>query len=374
MTEGLIRHVAAFERSELDALADARDTYLPTVRLETPAWLGSAAPAIVVDAASGRDWVLYNADSAEVLPALPAASVDLSVYSPPFASLYVYSPSDRDLGNAANRGEFWTHYGFIIREMLRLTKPGRLTAVHVMNIAKTLGTHGVIGIEDFRGDTIRAYEAAGWIFHAETAIQKNPQAAAIRTHAKGLLFKQLNTDAAAMRPTLLDYLLCFRKPGDNAVPVKTDLTHEEWIAWAHGIWLGIKESDTLNVGEGRDADDERHICALQLGVIERCIRLWSNPGEVILTPFAGIGSEVHEAVRLGRRGVGIELKGRYFRTAVMNLRRVEASTGARTLFDFAADSSPPEQPDSPSIPASSGRNGKASSGSVGHDFASSGRG
>lgn len=289
----------------------------------------------VLDQAHGTNWTLYNGDSAEVLPALPSDSVDLSIYSPPFASLYVYSPSDRDLGNSSNRGQFWAHYGFIIREMLRLTKPGRLTAVHVMNIAKTLGTHGVIGIEDFRGDTIRAYEAAGWIWHAETAIDKNPQAAAIRTHAKGLLFKQLHTDAAAMRPTLLDYILVFRKPGENAVPVKTDLTHEEWIAWAHGIWLGIKESDTLNLAEGRGADDERHICALQLGVIERCVRLWSNPGEVVLSPFAGIGSEGYEAVKRGRKFVGVELKGRYFQTAARNLRRAEAESTSGDLFSLA---------------------------------------
>jgi DNA modification methylase len=286
----------------------------------------------VLDQAHGKDWTLYNGDSAEVLPALPAASVDLSVYSPPFASLYVYSPSERDLGNSSDRAQFWTHYGFIIREMLRLTKPGRLTAVHVSNLATTLATHGVIGVEDFRGDTIRAYEAAGWIFHGESAIQKNPQAAAIRTHAKGLLFAQLQKDSSWMRPTLLDFILLFRKPGANAVPVKPDVSNEEWIEWAHGVWLGIRESDTLNAAEGRDADDERHICALQLGAIERCIRLWSNPGEVVLTPFAGIGSEVYQAVKLGRRGVGVELKPRYFQAAVRNARRAEAAANAPDLF------------------------------------------
>jgi len=289
----------------------------------------------VLDQAHGTNWSLYNADSAAVLPALPTESVAFSIYSPPFGSLYVYSPSDRDLGNSSSRGQFWAHYGFTIREIHRLTWPGRLTAVHVSNIAKTIGMHGVIGVEDFRGDTIRAYEAADWVFHGEVAIQKNPQAAAIRTHAKGLLFKQLGKDSAAMRPTLLDYILVFRKPGDNAVPVVPDVTNEEWIAWAHGIWLGIRESDTLNVGEGREADDERHICALQLGVIERCIRLWSNRGEVVLSPFAGIGSEIHEAVRLGRKGIGIELKRRYWQTAVANVRRIEAASGAGDLFSAA---------------------------------------
>lgn len=289
----------------------------------------------VLDQAHGKDWTLYNGDSVEVLPAIPSASVALSIYSPPFASLYVYSPSERDLGNSSSRGQFWDHFGYVIREVLRVTWPGRLTAVHVANIAKTISSNGVIGVEDFRGDTIRAYEAEGWVFHGEFAIQKNPQAAAIRTHAKGLLFVQLGKDSAAMRPTLLDFVLLFRKPGDNAVPVKPDVTNDEWIEWAHGVWLGIRESDTLNLAEGRDNADERHICALQLGVIERAIRLWSNRGEVVLTPFAGIGSEVYQAVKLGRKGVGIELKPRYFQAAVRNCQRAEAESSAGDLFSQA---------------------------------------
>lgn len=332
MTEGLIRHVARFEREEIDAVSEQRDVYDPQQRATGEL---VAHPCDVIDQAHGDGWDLYNGDSAEVLPALRSESIDLSVYSPPFASLYVYSPSERDLGNSSDRAQFWRHYGFIIREMLRLTKPGRLTAVHVSNLATTLATHGVIGVEDFRGDTIRAYEAAGWTFHGETAIQKNPQAAAIRTHAKGLLFAQLQKDSSWMRPTLLDFILLFRKPGTNAVPVKPDVTNEEWIAWAHGVWLGIREADTLNVAEGRDADDERHICALQLGAIERCIRLWSNPGEIVLTPFAGIGSEVYSAIKLGRKAVGVELKSRYFATAAKNARRAEAETTRRDLFSFA---------------------------------------
>jgi len=289
----------------------------------------------VLDQAHGDNWSLYNADSAEVLPALPEESVGLSVYSPPFASLYVYSPSERDLGNSASRGQFWEHFRFIIDGVKRLTWPGRLTAVHVSNIATTLASHGVIGVEDFRGDTIRAYTEAGWIYHGEIAIQKNPQAQAIRTHAKALLFVQLRKDSSWSRPALLDYILLFRKPGENIVPVHPDISNDQWIEWANGIWLGIQENDTLNVAEGRDADDERHICPLQLGVIERCIRLWSNPGETILTPFAGIGSEVYQAVKLGRKGVGIELKPRYFQTAVRNVRRAEADNAAVDLFSFA---------------------------------------
>lgn len=289
----------------------------------------------VLDQASGDNWTLYNADSAEVLPALPAASVHLSVFSPPFQSLYVYSPSERDLGNSQTGAQFWRHFGFIISELLRVTVPGRIAAVHVSQLATTLSTHGVIGLSDFRGATIAAFQADGWVYHGEVAIQKNPQAQAIRTHAKGLLFAQLRKDSAWSRPALLDYIVLFRKPGDNPVPVHPDVTNDQWIEWANGIWLGIQEADTLNVAEGRDSDDERHICALQLGVIERCIRLWSNPGEVVLTPFAGIGSEVYQAVKLGRKGIGVELKPRYWATAVRNVRRAEAAASAPDLFSFA---------------------------------------
>ena len=317
MTTELVKQVAEYERSEIGAVADPQST--PLVRREV----------------IGKNWRLINGDSCEEVPNLPAESIDFSVYSPPFASLYVYSPTTRDLANCASRDQFFGHYRYVIEGVLRATKPGRLTAVHVQQLATTQSTHGVIGLYDFRGDVIRAYVDAGWIFHGESTIDQDPQAQAIRTHSKALLFVQLRKDSSWLRPAMADYILLFRKPGENAVEIKADLTNDDWIEWARPIWYNIRESDTLNIAEGRDSDDERHICALQLGTIERCIRLWSNKGETVLSPFAGIGSEGHEAIRLGRKFVGVELKRRYFDTALKNMARAEALAGTHDLFSLA---------------------------------------
>jgi DNA modification methylase len=282
---------------------------------------------------SGDGWTLVNGDCIEALPAhVEPESVDLSVYSPPFASLYTYSASERDLGNCASSAEFFAHYAFLIRALKEATKPGRLTCVHVAQIAAMLERDGYIGMKDFRGDVIRAYTAEGWVYHGEVCIDKDPQAQAIRTKAKGLLFVQMRKDSSWSRPAMADYVLLFRKPGDNITPINPDITNEEWIHWARPIWYGIRESDTLQVAEGRADDDERHICPLQLGVIERCIRLWSNPGELVVSPFAGIGSEGYEAVRLGRRFVGIELKASYFDLAKRNLVTAEHAKAQGSLF------------------------------------------
>lgn len=284
----------------------------------------------------GDTWQLWLGDSCERMTAIPDDSVGLSVYSPPFASLFTYSPSPRDLGNSASRGEFFEHYGFIIRENLRITMPGRICAVHVQQVATTKSGHGVIGLTDFRGDVIRAYLDAGWIFHGEVTVDKDPQAQAIRTKAQALMFVTKNRDSSMTRPALADYLLLFRKPGDNTEPIKNDVTNEEWIEWARPVWLDIKETNTLNERVARDDADERHICPLQLDFIERVVRLWSNPGETVFSPFAGIGSEIHTAVRLGRRGLGIELKPSYWRTAVSNLRDLDEQMALPQLFDEVA--------------------------------------
>ena len=284
-------------------------------------------------------YALYNGDSAEVMTALPDNSVDLSIFSPPFLSLYTYSPTPRDVGNSRTPEEFWAHFGFVIRELLRMTRPGRNACVHVAQVPAMLVRDGYIGMKDFRGQTIASFEAEGWIYHGEVCIDKDPQAQAIRTKSKSLLFTQLRKDASWLRPALADYILVFRKPGENAVPVLPDLTNDEWIEWARPIWYGIRESDTLNVAEGREEQDERHICPLQLGTIERCVRLWSNADETVFTPFAGIGSEVYEAVRLGRRGVGIELKPSYFRAAKRNLERVTQRKNQLSILDMLADAS-----------------------------------
>jgi DNA modification methylase len=207
--------------------------------------------------------------------------------------------------------------------------------VHVQQVAAMLERDGYIGIKDFRGETIRAYIENGWIYHGEVCIDKDPQAQAIRTKAKGLLFVQMRKDSTWSRPALADYILIFRKPGQNVVPVTPDLTNEDWIHWARPIWYGIRESDTLQVAQARGDDDERHICPLQLGTIERCIRLWSNPGELVLSPFAGIGSEGYEALRLGRRFVGFELKPEYAGIAVKNLQAAVAAKAQGSLLESA---------------------------------------
>lgn len=282
---------------------------------------------------SGKNWTLKLGDSCERLAELDEDSVDLSVYSPPFASLFTYSPSLRDLGNASTRDEFIEHYGFIIREVLRVTKPGRISCVHVQQLTSTKTTHGIIGLTDFRGQVIQAHVDNGWIFHGEVTVNKDPQAQAIRTKAQALMFVTKNRDSSMTRPALADYLLMFRKPGDNAVQIKNDVSNEEWIDWAQPVWLDIRETKTLNERVAREEADERHICPLQLDFIERCVRLWSNPGETVLSPFAGIGSEIYQAVKFGRYGLGIELKESYWRTAVNNLQTLENEMGAATLFD-----------------------------------------
>jgi DNA modification methylase len=198
----------------------------------------------------------------------------------------------------------------------------------------------VIGLTDLRGATIEAFVARGWVYHGEVCIDKDPQAQAIRTKAKSLLFVQLKRDASWLRPALADYILVFRKPGDNAVPIHPDITNEDWIEWARPIWYGIRESDTLNVREGRSEDDERHICPLQLGTIERCVRLWSNPGDLVLSPFAGIGSEGYQSIKLGRRFVGVELKPEYAEVAAKNLARAEHDANAQQVLPLATEPTP----------------------------------
>ena len=302
MQQRLIDQVGRYERDELDN----EDEQQPYETAE----------------ASGSDWRVLLGDSAERLAELPDESVDLTVYSPPFLSLYTYSPSDRDMGNSRNDEQFWTHYGYVTRELLRLTKPGRHVVVHCAQVPMTKVHDGVIGIRDFRGDLIRHHQNEGWIYHGEVCVDKDPQAQAIRTKNKGLLFVQKDKDRSWLRPAFADYLLVFRKPGDNAVNIREDqISNEEWIQWARPIWYGIRESETLNAAEAREQADERHIAPLQLEVIRRAIRLWSNPGETVCDPFSGIGSTGYVAVENGRHYIGVELKPAYWRQSVRNLER-----------------------------------------------------
>lgn len=283
----------------------------------------------------------YMDDSCEKLKELKEDSIDLSVYSPPFADLYTYSATNRDLGNSKDWHEFFEHYDFIIRELLRITKPGRMSCVHTSDIPAMQMKDGYIGVRDFPGAVIEAHTKAGWVFYGRAIVTKNPQAQAIRTKAKGLLFTQLRKDSLASRPALLDHILIFKKSGDPEIPVRPvengEIDNELWIDWAGGIWTGIHESDTLQYSYARDKDDEKHICPLQLGTIERCIKLYTNPGEIVLTPFGGIGSEGYEAVRLGRRAILIELKKSYFRILLQNMKDIESKTIQPNLFSILED-------------------------------------
>ena len=278
--------------------------------------------------ADGESWRILLGDSCERMKEIPDESVGLSVFSPPFMSLFTYSPTERDLGNSRSEAEFFQHFGFIIDELMRVTKPGRNCCVHVAQVTSTKQTDGFIGLKDFRGKTIEQFIQHGWIYHGDICIDKDPQAQAIRTHSKALLFVQLRKDASWLRPALADYILVFRKPGDNVDPILPDITNEDWIEWARPVWYGIDATDTLNVACARENEDERHICPLQLGTIERCVRLWSNPGDLVLSPFAGIGSEGYVALKNGRKFVGIELKESYFRVAADNLKHAEREGGA----------------------------------------------
>lgn len=289
--------------------------------------------AYVTDEAEGTNWKFLLGDSAERIEEIDANSVHLSIYSPPFQSLYTYSPSVRDMGNSLDRADFFDQYDYIIRGNLRITVPGGLACVHVAQTSTTKATHGVIGLNDFRGDVIRAYQAAGWIYFGEVTVDKDPQAQAIRTKATALTFATKNRDSSSSRPALADYLLIFKKPGERAEKVKTDCTNDEWIEWARPIWYGIQETNTLNARIAREADDERHLTPLQLDFIERCIRLYSNPGDTVFTAFGGVSSELYMAVKLGRKAIGIELKPSYWQTGVGYLRELEEQIAAPSLLD-----------------------------------------
>jgi len=274
----------------------------------------------------GRNWTLHEGDCIPFMMGLKLDTIDFSIFSPPFMSLYTYTATEADIGNSKDSATFFKHFQFVINELLKMTKPGRLTAVHVSQIPAMLERDGWIGLKDFRGDTISHFVDAGWIYHGDITIDKNPQVQAIRTHAKGLLFAQVKRDGSWLRPGLADYLLIFRKPGDNQTPIKPDISNDEWIQWAHPVWYGIRETHTLNTREAKAHDEERHICPLQLDLIERAIRLWSNPGELVFSPFTGIGSEGYVALKWGRRFLGAELKDSYCNVAVKNLKSVDNSS------------------------------------------------
>jgi len=283
----------------------------------------------------GERFALYHADCIDVVRAMPDDSIHYSIFSPPFASLYTYSASPRDMGNCANPEEFFAHFRHLVPELYRVTKPGRLLSFHCMLLPTSKSRDGFIGLSDFRGDLIRAFVEAGWIHHSEVCIWKDPVTAMHRTKAIGLLHKQMKKDSCLSRQGIPDYLVTMRKPGDNAEPVSHTNDTFPVIAWqryASPVWMDIDPTDTLQYRSAREHDDERHICPLQLEVSRRAIRLWSNPGDTVLSPFAGIGSEGHVALTEGRRFVGAELKSSYYEQASENLRRAESPSSQVGLF------------------------------------------
>jgi hypothetical protein len=328
-----------------------------------------------VDQTITPEYAIYQGDSCEIMRAIPGDSIHFGIHSPPFEGLYKFSNYDRDISNNEGAG-FWEHYAFLIQELHRVTMPGRLHAVHCMQLPMSKIRHGNIGMRDFRGEIVRAYEDAGWIFHSEVCIWKDPVVAQQRTKSIRLLHKQIEKDSTISGQGLADYMLMFRKAGDNPEPVAgmfdqfvgtgLDISREAydrhaaqtraegreawpfekwvsilvWQRYASPVWMDIDQTRTLQYRGGRDEKDEQHISPLQLDVIERCIDLWTNPGDVIITPFLGIGSEVYCAVKMGRRGIGCELKPSYFRQAAKNLDTLKEERTAQ-LFSIVPNSSVP---------------------------------
>ena len=276
-----------------------------------------------IDSTMGENYALYNGDCVDVLRDLPAQSVHYSIFSPPFASLYTYSNSPRDMGNCRTNEEFFEHFAFLVTELKRVMRPGRNVSFHCMLFPASKERDGFIGLKDFRGDLIRAFQAQGFIFHAETVIWKDPVTQMQRTKALGLLHKSVRENSAMCRMGIPDYLVTMRAPGeqiDRVTHTREDYPVDQWQKVASPVWMDIKPSDTLQYQSAREHDDERNICPLQLEVIRRGVELWTNRGDVVLSPFAGIGSEGHVSLQMGRKFIGIELKESYYQQAARNLQ------------------------------------------------------
>lgn len=304
----------------------------------------------VLNQTIGERFAVYNGDSVEVLKGIPDNSIHYSITSIPFASLYTYSNSERDMGNCRSYGEFAEQYKFLGREWFRVMMPGRLVSIHCMNLPAMKERDGYIGMKDFRGDVIRWMESLGFIYHSEVCIWKDPVVEMQRTKALGLLHKQIKKDSAMSRMGIPDYLVTFRKPGEN--PERIEHTNESypvghwqqvaapaWSEYSAPVWWDINQGNTLNRNGAREEQDEKHIAPLQLQVIERGVELWSNPDDIVLDPFDGIGSTGYQAVKMGRRHIGVELKGSYFKMASKNLKLAEeeykaSQNPAQTAMDI----------------------------------------
>jgi DNA modification methylase len=279
----------------------------------------------------GDNWAIYLADCIEIMNGLPEGIIDLSIFSPPFSDLFVYSDSERDMGNCGSHEEFMEHYAYFARALYRAIKPGRLACVHCSDLPARKSKDGFIGLHDFGGDLIRAHQDAGWVYHARCTIWKDPVIEMQRTKALGLLYKQLKKDSSRSRVGMPDYMLFFRKDEENPDPithVPEDLPVGMWQELASPVWMQVNQTKVLNGRQAKGDQDEKHICPLQLDVIERCLTLYSNPGDLVLDPFNGIGSTGYQAVKMGRRYIGVELKPEYARQAA---RFLESAAGQPTI-------------------------------------------
>ncbi|MBQ5593526.1 MAG: site-specific DNA-methyltransferase [Bacteroidales bacterium] len=275
---------------------------------------------------------LYQGDCVQLIQDLPDESIGFSIFSPPFSDLYVYSDAIEDMGNCKDYNEFFIAFDLLVKNLYRVLKQGRLVAVHCMDLPIQKGKEGYIGLRDFSGMILKSFNDAGFIYHSRVTIWKNPVTEMQRTKALGLLHKQLGKDSAMSRVGIPDYLMVFRKEGEHNDPIHCNINVDTWQQWASPVWMDIDYSDTLNKMPARDGRDEKHICPLQLPTIKRAVSLWSNPGDVVLTPFLGIGSEVYQSILLGRKGIGFELKESYFKEAVKNVKQAELETSQATLF------------------------------------------
>lgn len=349
-TEGaVVRNIQRKEEYAMK-LADNMLEHMKLIEVDNIKGCATVKTDYCEDVVETENYTVWNGDCVEVSRKLPDNSIDFSVFSPPYLSLFTYSDSNRDMGNSKKDDEFYTHFGFLIDELIRITKPGRHVAVDCMNVPAMKERDGFIGLKDFRGAIIHEFTKRGFIFHSEHCIWKDPLIEATRTKALGLMHKQLCKDSSMCRSGIPQYLLCFRKPGENASPIAHpngldyfvgenppehgNLSHERWRRYASPVWMDIDFSRTLNYRAARENNDERHICPMSLDITERALWLWSNPGETVFSPFAGIGSELYMALQMDRKALGIELKPSYFRQAVINCKEADASTAKQVGLNF----------------------------------------
>ena len=299
----------------------------------------------VIDQAVANRYALYHGDSVEITKEIPDNSIHYTIFSPPFSQLYVYSNSDRDMGNCKGHEEFYNHFKYLAKELYRITMPGRLLSFHCMDLPLMKSRDGVIGLKDFPALMLKIFQDCGFIYHSKVTIWKNPVTEMQRTKALGLLHKQIKKDSSMSRQGLPDYVITVRKPGDN--PERVEHTNESfpvnvWQNYASPVWMDIRQSDTLQRKSARSEQDEKHICPLQLEVIQRCIELWTNPNDIVFDPFGGIGSTPYVALKLGRRGIASELKDSYFEQLKKNVESVAAEepelfpVGEKSIEDVVA--------------------------------------